>query len=99
MKISFLGANRLVSGSCYLVQTKYKKFLIDCGLFRGDESITRLNYSPFSFRPEEIDFVILTHAHIDHSGKIPQLYKEGFQGHVYCTKSTMELCSVMLPDS
>lgn len=99
MKISFLGANRLVSGSCYLIQTKYKKFLIDCGLFRGDESITRLNYLPFSFRPEEIDFVILTHAHIDHCGRIPQLYKEGFQGHVYCTKSTLELCTVMLPDS
>lgn len=99
MKISFLGANRLVSGSCYLIQTKYKKFLIDCGLFRGDESISRLNYLPFSFRPEEIDFIILTHAHIDHCGRIPQLYKEGFQGHVYCTKSTMELCSVMLPDS
>ena len=99
MKISFLGANRLVSGSCYLIQTKYKKFLIDCGLFRGNELTTRLNYAPFSFRPEEIDFIILTHAHIDHSGRIPQLYKEGFQGHVYCTKPTMELCSVMLPDS
>lgn len=99
MKISFLGANRLVSGSCYLIQTKYKKFLVDCGLFRGDEAITRLNYSPFSFRPEEIDFIILTHAHIDHCGRIPQLYREGFQGHVYCTKPTMELCSVMLPDS
>lgn len=99
MKISFLGANRIVSGSCYLIQTKYKKFLIDCGLFRGDESITRLNYSTLPFRPEEIDFVILTHAHIDHCGKIPQLYKEGFQGYVYCTKPTMELCSVMLPDS
>ncbi|MFW6148567.1 MAG: MBL fold metallo-hydrolase RNA specificity domain-containing protein [Atribacterota bacterium] len=99
MKISFLGANRLVSGSCYLMQTKYKKFLVDCGLFRGDEAITRLNYSPFSFRPEEIDFIILTHAHIDHCGRIPQLYREGFQGHVYCTKPTMELCSVMLPDS
>lgn len=99
MKISFLGANRLVSGSCYLIQTKYKKFLIDCGLFRGNELISRLNYTPFSFRPEEIDFVILTHAHIDHSGKIPQLYKEGFEGHVYCTKPTMELCSIMLPDS
>ncbi len=99
MKISFLGANRLVSGSCYLIQTKYKKFLLDCGLFRGNELTTRLNYAPFSFRPEEIDFIILTHAHIDHSGRIPQLYKEGFQGHVYCTKPTMELCSVMLPDS
>ena len=99
MKISFLGANRLVSGSCYLIQTKYKKFLIDCGLFRGEESITRLNYSPFSFRPEEIDFVILSHAHIDHCGRIPQLFKEGFNGQVYCTKSTMELCSIMLPDS
>lgn len=99
MKISFLGANRLVSGSCYLIQTKYKKFLIDCGLFRGNELISRLNYTPFSFRPEEIDFVILTHAHIDHSGRIPQLYKEGFEGHVYCTKPTMELCSIMLPDS
>ncbi|HOR42582.1 MAG TPA: MBL fold metallo-hydrolase, partial [Atribacterota bacterium] len=71
MKISFLGANRLVSGSCYLIQTKYKKFLIDCGFFRGEESIVRLNYQPFSFRPEEIDFVILTHAHIDHCGRIP----------------------------
>jgi metallo-beta-lactamase family protein len=99
MKISFLGANRLVSGSCYLIQTKYKKFLIDCGLFRGNELISRLNYTPFSFRPEEIDFVILTHAHIDHSGRIPQLYKEGFEGNVYCTKPTMELCSIMLPDS
>lgn len=99
MKISFLGANRLVSGSCYLIQTKYKKFLIDCGLFRGEESITRLNYLPFSFRPEEIDFIILTHAHIDHCGRIPQLFKEGFNGQVYCTKSTMELCSIMLPDS
>lgn len=99
MKISFLGANRLVSGSCYLIQTRYKKFLVDCGLFRGDESITRLNYLPFSFRPEEIDFIILTHAHIDHCGRIPQLYKEGFQGHVYCTKATLELCTVMLPDS
>jgi metallo-beta-lactamase family protein len=99
MKISFLGANRLVSGSCYLIQTKYKKFLIDCGLFRGDEAITRLNYLPFSFQPEEIDFLILTHAHIDHCGRIPQLFKEGFQGHIYCTKSTMELSAVMLPDS
>jgi len=99
MKISFLGANRLVSGSCYLIQTKYKKFLIDCGLFRGNELITRLNYAPFSFRPEEIDFVILSHAHIDHSGRIPQLFKEGFEGFVYCTKPTMELCSIMLPDS
>ncbi len=99
MKISFLGANRLVSGSCYLIQTKYKKFLIDCGLFRGEESITRLNYLPFSFRPEEIDFIILSHAHIDHCGRIPQLYKEGFHGLVYCTKATMELCSIMLPDS
>jgi metallo-beta-lactamase family protein len=99
MKISFLGANRLVSGSCYLIQTKYKKFLIDCGLFRGNELISRLNYTPFSFRPEEIDFVILSHAHIDHSGRIPQLYKEGFDGPVYCTKPTMELCSIMLPDS
>jgi metallo-beta-lactamase family protein len=99
MKISFLGANRLVSGSCYLIQTKYKKFLIDCGLFRGEEAITRLNYLPFSFRPEEIDFIILSHAHIDHCGRIPQLYKEGFHGQVYCTKSTMELCSIILPDS
>ena len=99
MKISFLGANRLVSGSCYLIQTKHKKFLIDCGLFRGNELITRLNYAPLTFRPEEIDFIILTHAHIDHSGRIPQLYREGFEGHVFCTKPTMELCSVMLPDS
>ena len=99
MKISFLGANRLVSGSCYYIQTNNKQFLIDCGLFRGNETITSLNYQQLPFQAKDIDFVILTHAHIDHCGRIPQLYKEGFRGHVYCTKSTMELCAVMLPDS
>ncbi len=99
MKISFLGATKIVTGSNFLIETKSTKFLIDCGLFQGSKPITRMNYQPFSFNPEEIDFMILSHAHIDHSGRIPKLMKEGFRGNIYSTKATADLCSIMLPDS
>ncbi len=99
MKISFLGATKIVTGSNFLIETKNTKFLIDCGMFQGNKSINRMNYYPFSFNPEEIDFIVLSHAHIDHSGRIPKLIKEGFKGDIYCTKATADLCSVMLPDS
>jgi len=99
MKISFLGAAKIVTGSNFLIETKNTKFLIDCGMFQGSKSISRMNYKPFRFNPEEIDFMVLSHAHIDHSGRIPKLTKKGFTGNIYTTKATTDLCSIMLPDS
>ena len=99
MKISFLGAARIVTGSNFLIETRNTKFIIDCGMFQGSKSINRMNYELFSFNPEEIDFMVLSHAHIDHSGRIPKLIKKGFKGNIYSTKATADLCSIMLPDS
>ena len=99
MNIQFYGAAGTVTGSCFLVTTEQNKFLVDCGLFQGSKALKELNYGPFPFEPTEIDFILLTHAHIDHCGLIPKLYKKGFRGHIYATKATTELCSVVLPDS
>jgi len=76
-----------------------KKFLIDCGLIQGRMIDAERNYAPFIYNPADIDFMILTHAHIDHAGRIPKLVREGFKGKVYCTKATKELSEVMLADS
>lgn len=99
MKITFLGATKTVTGSNFLIETASKKFLVDCGLYQGAAKEIFLNTDEFIFNPADIDFVLLTHAHIDHSGRIPKLYKEGFRGDVIATKPTVELCSIMLPDS
>lgn len=99
MKITFFGAARGVTGSCHMVEACGKKFLVDCGMFQGTLTEQMLNYEEFPFNIQDIDFVILTHAHIDHSGRLPKLYINGYQGVVYATKATCDLCSIMLPDS
>ncbi len=99
MKITFYGAARTVTGSCHMIETNGKKFLIDCGLFQGKLTDQMLNYEEFPFDVQSIDFVILTHAHIDHSGRIPKLYKAGYRGVVYSTIATKDLCTIMLADS
>lgn len=99
MRISFHGAANTVTGSCYLIETVCCRFLIDCGLFQGRQSEKEQNEHDFMFLVSEIDFVILTHSHIDHSGRIPLLYKRGYRNPIYSTKATAELCALMLPDS
>lgn len=99
MKVTFLGAAKTVTGSNHLVEAAGKKFLVDLGMYQGKITEELDNDSPFLFNSEEIDFILLTHAHIDHSGRIPKLYNEGYRNPVYATKATCDLCSIMLPDS
>lgn len=98
MKFEFYGAAGCVTGSCHILKVNGKTILLDCGLYQGKDEKERGN-DIFAFNPKDIDYVILSHAHIDHSGRIPLLYKQGFKGEIICTEGTMDLCSVMLPDS
>lgn len=99
MKVQFVGAAKMVTGSCYLLETQGKKVLIDCGLYQGSRQVKERNYGAFPFSPKEISCCLLTHAHTDHTGLVPKLFKEGFRGPVLATKATVELCKIMLPDS
>ena len=99
MKVTFFGATKTVTGSNFLVEGAGKKFLIDCGLYQGLDKEEIKNAEPFPYDINEIDFMILTHAHIDHSGRIPKLYKEGYRNKIYATNATCDLCAIMLPDS
>ena len=99
MNITFLGATKTVTGSNFLLEGAGKKILVDCGLYQGKAAEERENYSNFAYNVQDIDFMLLTHAHIDHSGKIPKLYTEGYRNPVIATKATCDLCSIMLPDS
>ena len=99
MKITFLGATKMVTGSNFLVEAAGKKFLVDCGMYQGRADLEQDNYKSFEFNPSEIDFMLLTHAHIDHSGRIPKLYNDGYKKPIYAHKATCDLCGIMLPDS
>lgn len=99
MKLRFLGAAREVTGSCFLVETGAARFLVDCGMVQGGREAPARNRRPFAFDPAGIDFVLLTHAHIDHSGLLPKLARAGFAGPVYAAAATLDLLGVMLPDS
>lgn len=99
MWITFCGAAGTVTGSSYLIETAKHRFLVDCGMFQGSKQIRQLNQVNFRYKPAEIDFVLLTHAHVDHCGLLPKLWKQGFKGPVYATKAAAELCKIVLTDS
>jgi metallo-beta-lactamase family protein len=99
MKLTFLGAAGEVTGSSYLVETSDVRFLVDCGMFQGGREADARNRARFAFNPRELDFVLLTHAHIDHSGLLPRLVAEGYAGPIYATAATCDLLEIMLTDS
>lgn len=99
MKIHFVGAAREVTGSCYLIETDQVRFLVDCGMVQGGREARTRNHAPFPFNPASIDFVLLTHAHIDHSGLLPKLARHGFEGPIHTVAATRDLLEVMLRDS
>lgn len=99
MKIQFLGAARTVTGSCHMIETGAARFCIDCGMHQGNKAIEERNRDLTPYRPKAVDFIILTHAHMDHAGLLPALAANGFSGPVYCTAATADLLGVMLEDS
>ena len=99
MKITFYGGVETVTGSKYLVENDDTKVLVDCGLFQGGKELTRHNRDPFPIAPATIDAIVVTHAHIDHSGYIPAFVKNGFKGSIYCSQATYEMCAILLIDS
>ncbi len=99
VNITFLGGTGTVTGSKYLVQHDGKKLLVDCGLFQGYKQLRLRNWNPMPVEATDVDAVLLTHAHLDHSGYVPLLYRQGYRGHIYVTPATCDLCAILLPDS
>ena len=95
----FLGGSRVVTGSKYLIDLGDFEFLVDCGLFQGGRKLRELNWDKFPMPLEDLEAVVLTHAHLDHSGYLPLLARNGFQGKVHSTSGTRDLCGILLPDS
>lgn len=98
-KLTFLGAARTVTGSKFLLDTEGRKILIDCGLFQGLKELRLRNWQPLPFDPTDLSAVVLTHAHLDHTGYLPRLVAEGYRGRIFCTPGTADLCKLVLPDS
>jgi metallo-beta-lactamase family protein len=99
MKIRFMGAARTVTGSCYILETGGHRFAIDCGMHQGNAEIDKRNWDVEIYDPRRIDFILMTHSHMDHSGLLPRLVRNGFHGRVYMTPPTMDLLRIMLLDS
>src|SRR6204780_3559686 len=98
-KITFLGAAGTVTGSKYLIEAAGKRLLVDCGLFQGEKELRLRNWNPLPVPPSSINWVLLTHAHIDHTGYLPRLVRDGFKGPIFANGATVELCDILLPDS
>ena len=99
IKLHFLGASGTVTGSRYLIETDHMRVMVDCGLFQGYKQLRLRNWETPPFNPKSIDAILLTHAHLDHSGFLPLMVKKGFRGKIYCTEATLELCKLLLRDS
>src|SRR5450759_2607716 len=98
-KLTFLGAAGTVTGSKYLVEAEGKRLLVDCGLFQGLKELRLRNWKPLPQKPDSIDWGVLTHADLDHSGYLPRLVRDGFRGPIYADSATIDLCNILLPDS
>ncbi|MDD4951215.1 MAG: MBL fold metallo-hydrolase, partial [Desulfovibrionaceae bacterium] len=99
MKVTFLGAAKTVTGSCFVLESQGRRFAVDCGMHQGNEEIEKRNLDMSNYRPEELDFILVTHAHIDHTGLLPRLVANGFKGPVYATAPTRDLMEILLLDS
>lgn len=99
IRVEFLGGAKTVTGSAFLFEKGSVKWLVDCGMFQGGRELEERNRNVKSYKPDELSFILLTHAHIDHSGLIPKIVKEGFRGKIFCTQATIDLCEIMLQDS
>ena len=99
MKVQLMGAAQAVTGSCYIITTANARFAIDCGMHQGSSGMEKRNFNTSAYNASELDFILVTHAHIDHSGLLPRLVKEGFTGPIYCTEATKALLGIMLQDS
>jgi len=98
-KLTFLGAAGTVTGSKYLVEAEGKRLLVDCGLFQGLKQLRLRNWDALPEKPSSFDWCVLTHAHLDHTGYLPRLVKDGYRGPIYADSATIELCNLLLPDS